>query len=398
MSRRLAGSRGHTLVEFMVACALTLVVMSALVALAVPAHDIFRLQPEIADLQQRVRVAVDVLHRDLAQAGAGFGDGPLAGPLTFVAPAVFPYRLGAAAAGADPPGSFRSDTLSILTLSSPSIQCRTRSGVSPADPIPLDPGAGCPLGDLACGFEAGMSALVAAGHGTWDAFEVTAVQLPVPAIEHAAGWLSASYPAGSAVAALQARVYRLRPDSSTLTPQLVRSDGAGNELPVCEHIVGLRFEYFGSAVPPELTEPASAPAGPRTTYGPRPPRPDESAEGTGWPAGENCVFRMDGERQIPRLDRLTADRGGLSRLDPAVLTDGPWCPGPGSINRYDADLLRVRLVRVSLRVEAASDGLRGQSTSFFARPGSSTAATRFLPDELISFDVALRNLGAAPPR
>ena len=52
-----------------------------------------------------------------------------------------------------------------------------------------------------------------------------------------------------------------------------------------------------------------------------------------------------------RSPDLRASRA-VSRLDPGVLTDGPWLPDSTFANRFDADLLRVRRVRATVRVRA----------------------------------------------
>ena len=39
-----------------------------------------------------------------------------------------------------------------------------------------------------------------------------------------------------------------------------------------------------------------------------------------------------------------------------MFTDGPWCGG--GTTRFDADLLRIRLVRVTLRVQATAATMR----------------------------------------
>ena len=52
---------------------------------------------------------------------------------------------------------------------------------------------------------------------------------------------------------------------------------------------------------------------------------------------------------------LHADRRiARRRCTAAILTDGPYC-GSGD-NQFDADLLRVRKVRVTLRMQAAIAG------------------------------------------
>ena len=68
-------------------------------------------------------------------------------------------------------------------------------------------------------------------------------------------------------------------------------------------------------------------------------------------------------------DRRRAGRRGSRRwhrpgpslvmLTAAQLTDGPWCPDAASANRYDADLLRIRKVRVTIRLQTGNAALRG---------------------------------------
>ncbi len=61
-------------------------------------------------------------------------------------------------------------------------------------------------------------------------------------------------------------------------------------------------------------------------------------------------------------------------------------------NRFDADLLRIRKVRVTLRVQVGAKSLRGPTGTFFLRGGTSTGAERYIPDQEISFEVTPRNL------
>jgi hypothetical protein len=82
----------------------------------------------------------------------------------------------------------------------------------------------------------------------------------------------------------------------------------------------------------------------------------------------------------------------------AMLTDGPWCPadknsdGADLPNKYDADMLRVRQVRITLRVQVAKAMLRGPAGILFRHAGTSHSGERFVPDQEIRFDVAPRNL------
>jgi hypothetical protein len=92
-----------------------------------------------------------------------------------------------------------------------------------------------------------------------------------------------------------------------------------------------------------------------------------------------------------RQAALPIEQAGLARLPLGVFTDGPWCPDGASPNRYDADLLRIRLVRVTLRVQAQSPAARGLDGWLFGDPGSARESGRLVPDMEVRVDVALRN-------
>lgn len=110
------------------------------------------------------------------------------------------------------------------------------------------------------------------------------------------------------------RTYYLKPDSF----ELMLYDGGASDLPMIEHVVRLAFEYLGAA---SSTNPA------------------------------------------------------MVTLDPAAFVDGPWEEDP-SHRLFDADVLRVRAVRLSARFESTAPSLRG-----------------FVPDESVVVHVALRSVG-----
>jgi prepilin-type N-terminal cleavage/methylation domain-containing protein len=68
MTRR---ERGFSLVEMMVAMLITLIVSGAIYGLMAAGGNAFQREPELADRQQNIRVAMDSLTRDVYQAGAG---------------------------------------------------------------------------------------------------------------------------------------------------------------------------------------------------------------------------------------------------------------------------------------------------------------------------------------
>ena len=91
--RTLQREAGLSLLETVMALALTLLVLGALFELASPVASVNRSLPETANVQQRLRHAFDRLHTDLLAAGRGtvlVSPGPLGRFL----PPVVPYRLG----------------------------------------------------------------------------------------------------------------------------------------------------------------------------------------------------------------------------------------------------------------------------------------------------------------
>src|SRR5690606_38173442 len=166
------------------------------------------------------------------------------------------------------------------------------------------------------------------------------------------------------------------------TTQLTRYDGLATSLPVLDDVVGLSFEYFGVREPPAI-----AGVGPlRATYGPAPPDVGVDDPSDGWGPGENCTFTVIAGAHRSRLSALGDESVPLAAT---MLTDGPWCPDAAAADRFDADLWRVRRVRVRLRLQAPV-AFRGPAGPFFLNSG--TARTRLqVPDRAIRFDVELRN-------
>ena len=117
---------------------------------------------------------------------------------------------------------------------------------------------------------------------------------------------------------------------NSIRAELRVHDGHGGDFPVIDHVVGLAFEYFADSRPP-----------------------------------------------VP--------------LDTAQFTDGPWS-GTGT-DPFDADLLRIRGVRVVMRVEAASPWHRGADPRWFRNPGGARDARRLVKDVILEAAIAPRNLG-----
>jgi len=386
-----ARARGFTLVEFMVAMALTLVAVSLAVTLLIPATSAFQSLPEAADLQQRVRVATDAIRSDLTSAGGAFSLGWGAeGALTW--PAVLPCRWTGTPLSSIAGGCARADSITILSMASAAPQALSDAAVDdPGLPIRLVPASACSLDRAACRLHAGSLMLIVDGTSAFDLFTATAISPDGGEVTHAQSRLSGPYAAGALIGEVTARSYYRAVESATGIPQLRRAVGGGPSFPVVDHAVALSFQYFGDPTPPVVISPDD-PVRRTVSYGPRPPPRGTDNPLDAWPAGENCTFADDGERQVARLAVLSVGASGLAPLPLSMFADGPWCPDPNSPNRYDADLLRIRLVRVMLRMQAQSASVRGASAAWFSNPGLARDSTRLVPDLEVTFDVAPRSM------
>lgn len=401
--RLAADERGFTLVELLLSTLIMLAVTAAIFSIVDPAQGSYRTQPEVADMQQRLRVGASALQQDLLMAGAGPFRAPAGAPppgslLAIMAP-VLPYRVGAAAADPDAGVFYRDDAVSLVYVAQNSAQTTVSAPMPPqsAELEVVDAKPGCPAGVDAetCGFQASTRALIFDGTGAYDVFTITQVQSSNH-LQHTRDTLSKRYEQDASVVSLQAHTYYLRSDPDTDTFQLRHYDGVATDLPMVDNVVGLAFEYFGDPHGPVLYRPVTDPVGPWVSYGPRPPAPGVVQAGGAWPAGENCAFRVGpGGQQVSRLEDLSPGDDALVPLTPAMLTDGPWCPDAAAPARFDADLLRIRTIRVRLRVQVAAATLRGPAGVLFSRGGAAAAGVPLVPDQEVRFDVSPRNMNLA---
>jgi type II secretory pathway pseudopilin PulG len=391
MRKRLASAAGFTLVEMLVATAIMMVVVAGVFAALNPSQGSYQTQPEVSDMQQRLRVAVDSLSKDLLMAGAGTYSGTLLGALDNYFAPVTPYRLGGTSP--DAAGTFRSDAITLIYVETSAAQTTISDPMpQPSAELKVNAQAGCPSGDLLCGFREGMMVIIFDDSGSWDPFTITQVQGPALHLQHRGQVFSKAYPAGSYIAQIGFHVYYLLADDSTETYELRHFDGFQTDQAVADNVVALNFQYFGDPQPPALKKPVTDPTGPWTTYGAKPPALGVDNSFDDYPAGENCVFKVEGGQQVSRLPVLAAGSNGLVALTPAMLTDGPWCPSSDVASRYDADLLRIREIRVTLRVQEAAKRLRGPAGVLFAHGGTSSGGDRYVPDQQVQFDITPRNM------
>jgi hypothetical protein len=383
-----------TLAELLISSLITIAITAAVLGLADPSQHVFQAQPEASDVQQRLRVSVDSVQKDLVMAGAGTYAGPAAGPLSDFIATVFPYQ----AFGDNPDSSrgtfFRHDTISFLYVPSTASQSTLASPLPPgALDLQLDAPPNCPVPTTSqlCGLGTGDRLLVFDQQSQWDIFSVNQVGVGAAVLQHRGAPAVADFQRGALVAHVRLGTYHLKSDDVARVYQLMRHDGWATDLPVVDDVVALHFQYFGDPEPPRRTAtPLDDPAGPWTTYGPAPPLVDDIRGN--WPPGENCAFLVIDRDHVPRLGTLGG--GGLAsvELTPAMLTDGPWCPDGLAPNRFDADLFRVRKIRVTVRVQSALASLRGPAGTLFLKGGTARTGYRYVPDLEVQFDVTPRNL------
>jgi hypothetical protein len=315
---------GFSLVELTIAIALTLALTASIFALTRGSRAASAAQSETADVQQRLRVAVDAVGHDLVNAGAGPAIAGYAGPLNRWMPAVMPFRRGTIAS--DPPGVVRQDAITIVGVPTTAAQTRLTADAAPgSQTFQVARVTVCAGGVNLCGFATGMTMLVFDDGGAFQLFTVADV-LDGTLLISTTTPVEAPFRTGAVVVEAEVHTLALETDAATRTTQLVHYGTANADAPVLDHVVALAFDY-------------------------------------GIPLAE--------------------------------LADGPWRPDAASANRWDADLLRIRTVRVTIRVEAALAALRGPAGVLFANGGTATDPRAWVPDQELQFQVSPRNLSLA---
>jgi hypothetical protein len=395
-----ASDRGFTVVELLMSVVIMIGITGAIFALVDPARGTYRQQPEVSDMQQRLRVGTSFLANDLVMAGAGApAGGTLLGSLmNFFAP-IQPYRIGLLSSDVEAGVFYRPDALTIMYVPSNAVQTTIGAPMpQPSAELKVKPRQGCPVGDELCGFKEGMRLLIFDETGSYDDMTITQVQddPTLPHLQHnkqiAGNTLSKKYDVGAQVTQVNVRTYY----RDANTNQLMLYDGDQRDEAVVDNVVDLAFEYFGDPRPAFIVKPVTDPVGPWTTYGPRPPALGAEPYGfNNWEygAGGNCVFLVDPDTGThgPRLPDLAAGSQALVLMDEDMLTDGPWCPDSTSPNRFDADLLRVRKVGIVIRVQVAAAELRGPASALFRTAGTGLTGRTMVPDQEIRFEITPRN-------
>jgi prepilin-type N-terminal cleavage/methylation domain-containing protein len=350
---------GFTLTEVLISTAIMLVVTSAIFTLTNPAQGTTQAQPEVADMQQRMRMGTEILFRELVMAGAGPYQGASTGSLiNFIAP-VLPRRTGSISPDATRgTASFKTDAITIAYIPNTASQTTISSPMpNVSAELKVNGQSNCPQGQQLCGFTVGMSVIIFDSSGNFDNFTVTQVQDAAGHLQHRGQQFSVAYETGAQVTQIVTYTYYL----DRTTNQLRRYDGGDIDVPIVDNVADLRFDYFGDPQPPRL---------------PKPP-----------PGTANCLYDAAGNYLNHPV--LPATDGSLAILTQAMLTDGPYCGG--GTNEFDVDLLRIKKIRVTMRMQVATPSLRG-GTDRDGNLRTVSSAERYVPDYIVTFEVTPRNL------
>jgi len=339
--------------------AIMVVVTGAVFQLVNPSQSTSQIQPEVQDMQQRMRVGADSLFKDLVMAGAGTYQGAVTGSLMGYFAPIIPRRTGKISPDAN--NTAYDDRLTITYVPNTYSQTSITSAMpDPSAELKVSNQANCPATNQLCGFNTGDEVLIFDTTGNFDTFTITQVQADAGHLQHRGQALSTGYQPGAIITQVKSHTYYL--DSTN--HQLRDYDGDDGDFPIVDNVVGLKFEYFGDPNPPTQPKPT--------------------------PPQSNCLYDSLGNYSGSSMTTLTSGGASLASLPISMLKDGPWCGG--GTNQFDADLYRVRKVKVTLRVQTPIAALRGQNATLFANPGTSRSGQKFIPDLVTSFEVSPRNM------
>jgi len=380
-------------------------ITAAIFSLSDPAHGTYRTQPEVSDMQQRLRIGSAFMTTDLLMAGAGSPAGGVStgSLMNYFAP-VQPVRIGMINSDTAAGTYYRDDAITIFYVPVGAPQTTVREEMpQPSSEIKVEAEPSCAgtTQALSCKFKEGMRAIIFDEYGAWDDMTITHVQDSPEHLQHnksiAGNTLSKAYDVGAQISQVLQRTFYW----NQATLQLMNYDGDQRDEVVADNVVELEFQYFGDPRPPVYV---INPDGSRyTTYGPKPPLLGQPIpKSATFPAGENCIFWVDPGtgRQIarPQMPDLAPGSQELLIMNEGMLTDGPWCPDPGFPTRFDADLFRIRKIGVRLRVQVASAELRGPAAALspggvplFLQGGTARVGRNLVPDQDIRFEVTPRN-------
>lgn len=220
-------NRGFSLIELLVACALLMIIASAVAALAAPLRSALDRSDAGAQLETTARAALEPLVADVRASGsdAAVGDGQFR--LAAVVPRVWPTPDLGTDVFATPGGAVR-----VTRIDGGAQAVLAAPAAVGAAAVTIETASRCSGGPPACGFAPGTAVVIYTDLGAEHA-NVQAIGAGVLVLDRA---LALPFPAGAVVASPVTATYGTRPaggDSRTL----VRITGGGAEQPMLDNVV-----------------------------------------------------------------------------------------------------------------------------------------------------------------
>ena len=233
IARTVRSRAGFTLVEMMVALAVSSIIMVGMFATFNDVQRSWRSSRQEVSSVRNERAGVQMMVRELRMAGSGYGG------RTIVAGGVPQNRL----YPIDPkPGLFGDpDTLTITAGINGVSTVTTAILASPSDAIPVVDASIFAVGDyviITNSIEADMFRVTGTGAGT-TIFHTVSDPMNDP-VDHDL-WPASGYAKGSTVVRVRRVTYWV--DADAVPPRLVRRMDSGNPLPISAGVMGLRFQY-----------------------------------------------------------------------------------------------------------------------------------------------------------
>jgi Tfp pilus assembly protein PilW len=236
---RFGGQAGFTVAELLVAMTITLIIAGAIANIALPARAAFDRVPAELEMQQRGRTALDVVAQSIRSAGRDVAAAASLGPLGDLLPAV-------SVADPNDDASAYASISAIVPVVDGAQGVLEAAQPAPAGSITLAV-APCPNVKDVCGFQPGMTAVIADGTGHFDVFEVASTNVGARRLTPGTA-LSRAYSAGAVVAEVDHHTFSLV-EQADHSYSLIRETAAGAVQPVVDFVSDLAFTIVGRDAP-----------------------------------------------------------------------------------------------------------------------------------------------------
>lgn len=221
-------ARGFSLIELLVAAALTMAIAGALAAMTAPVGDLIDRAHANADMDAGLRVAVQQLAADVRHAGS---NAAIAGPGTRLARVLPPFVLLRDLDTGEPGTPATAVRLAFVPHLAP--QALLAADAEPGDTVlRIETASRCATGPPSCGFRPGQPAVLYSHTGA----RVVAIGGTAAGAVSLAAPLPAPAEAGSVLAEIVTVTYGTRAVSDG-SQRLVRLTTGGAEQPILDHVV-----------------------------------------------------------------------------------------------------------------------------------------------------------------